>query len=714
MMSSQNFFLVTISKRKVLIFFLLCGLIPSALFKSSYSQPESIEFPSLEEEFGEPGTPVPNAFIVTLEDPLVPIVDVPSTSVLANVSSLSANGSGIDTSVAYLEMNNVNVTEVYDDGFAVTIPYNVDQPSALGLDNTTRPATLNDIGEIFAPNSTSAAATSLVMANISLPETVSMGASEDLVCSVIESNENISACEQIVKGGISSQTTPTGIVRIGGPILMEENSNKNVTIAIMDSGVTDHPELNLIGKVTFIGDPNDNINHGTHVSGTAGAKDNSVGVIGVAPGAKIYSIKVLDNKAPNSPGGTDTFKKGLEFVRNNADSIDVLNLSITLGRPSKILNELVKEIVDRGVVVVGAAGNKHVDATSAWPGSDPNIIIVGAISDNDSECGSLGGIMPVIVNNRPAGQIVDVDDSFAVYSNLGSAVDIVAPGTNINSTSNDGSYMVTTGTSMASPHVAGAAALIVESNPSASPNEVRSILNGKGIAQVTQCEGGHKGGYTVGPNESTMALLNAQMESPEFTPVLTAGSSGAQVNMLQGILSILGYNPGPIDGIFGPKTNSAVIKFQQDHGLTEDGIVGLNTWNTMCSPLASKADVLKSGSSGFQTELVQRILFSLGYNPGPIDGIFGPKTNSAVIKFQQDHGLTEDGIVGLNTWNSLCTSLGSSIVEPAQPGSIAVSEAASSDLMTNFENLHTTLSDLAKQLGIIIPLLSVSNSTEIS
>jgi len=138
----------------------------------------------------------------------------------------------------------------------------------------------------------------------------------------------------------------------------------------------------------------------------------------------------------------------------------------------------------------------------------------------------------------------------------------------------------------------------------------------------------------------------------QFTVILKIGSTGAAVNYLQTALAKLGYNSGPIDGIFGPKTQTAVKSFQKAKGLVVDGIVGNNTWAAI-----DKALLLKIGSTGAAVKYLQTVLAKLGYNPGPIDGIFGPKTQTAVKSFQKAKGLVVDGIVGNNTWAAIDKAL---------------------------------------------------------
>jgi peptidoglycan hydrolase-like protein with peptidoglycan-binding domain len=132
-------------------------------------------------------------------------------------------------------------------------------------------------------------------------------------------------------------------------------------------------------------------------------------------------------------------------------------------------------------------------------------------------------------------------------------------------------------------------------------------------------------------------------------PTLRRGSTGTAVRQLQQALTDLGYAPGPIDGNFGPRTESAVRAFQADRGIGVDGVVGPVTWLNIDEADQSEPTV-RLGSRGNPVRRLQKRLTLAGYDTGGVDGIFGPKTEAAVRVFQQDHGLAVDGIVGPRTW----------------------------------------------------------------
>lgn len=137
------------------------------------------------------------------------------------------------------------------------------------------------------------------------------------------------------------------------------------------------------------------------------------------------------------------------------------------------------------------------------------------------------------------------------------------------------------------------------------------------------------------------------------TVLLRRGDRGDAVARLQEILDELGYEAGPIDGIFGPMTAAAVLAFQQDQGLAVDGLVGSQTTEAIAAFTRSSAGVLGLGDRGEAVREVQALLAGLGFDPGPIDGIFGPLTLDAVVGFQRAGGLQVDGLIGPQTRSHL-------------------------------------------------------------
>jgi subtilisin family serine protease len=135
------------------------------------------------------------------------------------------------------------------------------------------------------------------------------------------------------------------------------------------------------------------------------------------------------------------------------------------------MNTSIHNSVAAGVTYVVAAGNSAKDASTFSPANHPDVIAVSAIVDTDGKAGGLG-----------SSTSYGADDTFASFSNYGSAVDIAAPGVKIYSTYKGGSYATMSGTSMASPHVAGAAAIYLVNNPEATPSQLVNALQSEGIS----------------------------------------------------------------------------------------------------------------------------------------------------------------------------------------------------------------------------------------
>jgi peptidoglycan hydrolase-like protein with peptidoglycan-binding domain len=135
-------------------------------------------------------------------------------------------------------------------------------------------------------------------------------------------------------------------------------------------------------------------------------------------------------------------------------------------------------------------------------------------------------------------------------------------------------------------------------------------------------------------------------------PVLRPGASGEVVRQLQQALKGLGYDPGPLDGHFGSRTEAAVKAFQKAQGIAVDGIVGDITWLNIDEADTSNPTI-RRGSTGNPVRRAQKRLTLGGYDTNGVDGVFGADTEAAVRRFQGDRGLTVDGIVGPRTWEEI-------------------------------------------------------------
>ncbi len=283
---------------------------------------------------------------------------------------------------------------------------------------------------------------------------------------------------------VFAQHVPTGVDRMdvernpgagieAGPVAVD------VDIAIIDTGIDpDHPDLNVVGGVKLVGgvpDPDfsDGFGHGTHVAGIAAARNDGRGIVGVAPGARLWAVKVMRD---NGTGSLSDIIAGLDWVAARADEIEVINMSLGGFGWSDAYRSAVQGCVNQGVVVVVAAGNMGMDVygfdrtIGNWddttPAAFPEAMTISALADSDGLPGGLG-----------AATSSGADDSSPGFSNTshtvvagnpvnspGAAIDLMLPGVDIISTVPGGGYEAMTGTSMASPHGAGLVALYIASH----------------------------------------------------------------------------------------------------------------------------------------------------------------------------------------------------------------------------------------------------------
>jgi subtilisin family serine protease len=281
------------------------------------------------------------------------------------------------------------------------------------------------------------------------------------------------------------QTLPTGIDRVDAdenPVAdIDQNGGQiNVNVAVLDTGIDgDHPDLEVTDGVDCSGAKTsvwkDGNGHGTHVAGTIAAVDNTIGVVGVAPGAHLWAVKVLDNRGN---GRLSEVLCGLDWVYAHRRAIDVVNMSLggdaiaadqkRCGPKTTPLHRAICRVVKAGVSVVVAAGNEGTNAAKTVPATYKEVITVSAFRDLDGKPGGEAS------SSQQCGS--GGDDTFARFSNFGQDIDIAAPGDCIRSTWLNGNYRSISGTSMAAPHVTGAVALFIAENATASVTQVRDWL----------------------------------------------------------------------------------------------------------------------------------------------------------------------------------------------------------------------------------------------
>lgn len=298
---------------------------------------------------------------------------------------------------------------------------------------------------------------------------------------LIGTGASVAADAQImaVSGPGTPQTVPWGISRINAQQAAAQVDESNVIVAIIDTGLDmDHEDLQgrflwgyswyeqgafsfwfwlprIVRQECTQANPapcNDDHGHGTHVAGTIAGQDNSVGVVGVAPDVGLYVFKALASDGSGSYTAISEAiikaTEGPDGVAGTADDADVISMSLGGSSGNSQLQDAVNFALNNGVVVVAATGNDGASSPS-YPAAYPGVIKVGAVDSNDN---------------------------IASWSNRGET--ILAPGVSILSTIPGSQYDSWSGTSMATPHVSGVAALAWAAHPTYTNDQIRALVEG--------------------------------------------------------------------------------------------------------------------------------------------------------------------------------------------------------------------------------------------
>ena len=349
-----------------------------------------------------------------------------------------------------------------------------------------------------------------------------------------------------VVGLAAGDSAPSGVRRIlaGSPTTSREASGTNV--AVIDTGINlSHPDLNAADGTDCIdpGTPADDGNgHGTHVAGTIAAENDGAGVVGVAPGTKTYAVRVLDD-AGN--GSTASVVCGIDWVTANSAALGIRVANMSLGGPGPPVqpcatttdaeHAAICNSTAAGVNFVVAAGNSGWDfdfpTEPDVPAAYPEVLTVTAVADSD---GSSGGAGPA-----PSCRLAETDDTPASFSNYalttaGKAHTIAAPGVCIASTWNTGGYNTISGTSMASPHMAGVVARCIDeggvSGPCSirTPAEVITYLRGQAAAYAAANPGYGFTGDASSGNPTFYGFMTGPFSDADAPPhtAITSGPSG--------------------------------------------------------------------------------------------------------------------------------------------------------------------------------------------
>ena len=363
----------------------------------------------------------------------------------------------------------------------------------------------------------------------------------------VEPNRVVHATETLA----ANEAVPTGIARMGAASASAGQANpaSSAAVAVIDTGVDlDHPDLNVASSgyncVTPGAAPNDDNGHGTHVSGTIGATNSGAGVVGVAPGTRIVPVKVLDS------AGSGTWEQiicGINWVAAHAasDGIGAANMSLgglgssvdngacgaTSALHQAICNATAPNVGVRFAVAAGNDAWAYPDASLPdVPAAYDEVVTVTAYGDSDGLAGGAAA--------APSCRSGEADDRYASFSNWSNNTTdnghtIAAPGVCINSTWFGGGYNTISGTSMATPHVAGALALCVgsatsgpgacasDTAPASLVTKLRSTNAAYGFSgDPSRPVSGRYYGYT--------AVAGTPSEAPGFT--LSATPTSRSVN----------------------------------------------------------------------------------------------------------------------------------------------------------------------------------------
>jgi subtilisin len=256
---------------------------------------------------------------------------------------------------------------------------------------------------------------------------------------------------------VLAETIPVGVSQIKAPAAWGNSMGKGIRVGVVDTGIDfNHPDLkaNYVGGASFVPGvptPMDDAGHGTHCAGTIAAAINGSGVVGVAPQASLYAAKVLDR---TGNGQFSWVIAGIDWCIKNKMHI----ISMSLGAPAApaALQTICNVAWTKGLLVVAAAGNAQggtpvppAASNVGAPGKYKNVIAVSAINSSNM---------------------------IASFSSRGSEVDLCAPGVDVLSTIPGGGYAKMSGTSMACPHVAGAAALTWGAHRFATNEQIWNLL----------------------------------------------------------------------------------------------------------------------------------------------------------------------------------------------------------------------------------------------
>lgn len=274
------------------------------------------------------------------------------------------------------------------------------------------------------------------------------------------------------------QVLPWGVDRIDAELVWPTTTADPVKVAILDTGISlKHPDLvaNIKGGINTINpakSPNDDNGHGSHVAGIVAAANNSIGVVGVGPAIDLYAVKVLN------AAGYGYFSDIIEGLQwSVANGVQVVNMSFGASSGTQSLHDAINAAYNAGITLVAAAGNSGNGNPVGYPAAYPEVIAVTATNSSDQ---------------------------VATFSSTGPEVDLAAPGVSIYSTYKRDTYATLSGTSMAAPHVTGAAALVINAKGLTNPADVKARL--QATADNLGVSSDYQGAGLVDADEAALGL----------------------------------------------------------------------------------------------------------------------------------------------------------------------------------------------------------------
>lgn len=356
---------------------------------------------------------------------------------------------------------------------------------------------------------------SISAVSVTLPEGMPMqAASADSSIEHVEENAIVRAAAQKSTWGYQKikANTATSLGYTG----------KGVKIAIVDSGINSkHPDLKVAGGMSKVGKTSpytDQNGHGTHVAGIIGAQNNTIGTVGVAPSASLYSVKVLSGE------GIGTLEGVIAGIQWSIDQkVDIINLSLTTENNSLALEAIMKKAYSSGIIIVAASGNEGMNSLFKdvlYPAAFSSVIAVGSVSEQNK---------------------------LSYFSNFGPSQELVAPGENIwssfanKNTVSQEDYAYSEGTSVATPFVAGTFAQYKEAYPHLSNSQLRETVKRAALDL----------GATGRDNKFGFGLVQSLKTKASFFPDMVRGSWYTEpVQMIYSKGIIKGFP----DGTYRPQT----------------------------------------------------------------------------------------------------------------------------------------------------------------